>query len=102
MGFLQVICRNKARGTRGERRALLGVSPWSAQGFGDAPCIGAGLQPGSHPRIGERLHLLQANSTASVSRTFIFLSLRPGRRKGTELARQRDWLTGAAVQALSL
>lgn len=55
------------------------------------------------PWVGEWLHLLQASSTASVSRTFIFLSPGPEGEKGrTDSATQPGPSTGAAVQTSSL
>lgn len=73
-----------------ERRALLGVSPWSAGGFGDGPRIGVGL------------HLLQANSTASISKTFIFLLPLWEEKQRVGSVRQRVLLTGTVLQTLSL
>lgn len=52
------------------------------------------------PVCGSRMHLLQANSIVSASRTFIFLSPGPGRRNGGQAQpRSVASLTGAAVRS---
>ena len=78
--FCKLYAEMRPREPEGRGELCWGAPHGMPGGFGDASRIDVELQPDPRPCVRERLHLLQADSPASVSRTFIFLSAGPGRR----------------------